>query len=73
LVVGEARGSGLATASALLFGQVRVIDIIVLSKQKKEKAMEMIDVREDHEDCYADQCLAPTAGTIDNECVVANA
>jgi hypothetical protein len=33
--------------------------------------MEMIDTREDHEDCYADQCLAPTAGTVDNECVVA--
>lgn len=26
-----------------------------------------------HEDCYADQCLADTAGTIDNECGVANA
>jgi len=26
-----------------------------------------------HEDCYADQCLAITAGTPDNECGVANA
>ena len=24
-----------------------------------------------HENCYADQCLAETSGTIDNECKVA--
>jgi hypothetical protein len=36
--------------------------------------LEWIEGSEDkHENCYADQCLADTAGTPDNECGVANA
>lgn len=31
------------------------------------------DEEDIHQDCYADQCLADTSGTIDNECGVANA
>ena len=31
------------------------------------------DEEDIHQDCYADQCLADTSGTIDNECRVANA
>jgi len=56
LVVGEAGGSGLATASALLFGRVRVIDIILLSRQQKEKAMSHTQIQGPYDDYACKEC-----------------
>jgi hypothetical protein len=45
-------------------------EIYNLLAQLYVEASESMDA---HKDCYADQCLADTAGTPDNECGVANA